>query len=95
MLQQVDEIPERGGQWFTKRLSFKDRPNEHFIVHHRNPIEVIKGLWGDPAFSTDLVYKPVKLFRGSLQTEKERIFSEMWTAGFWNAAQVDVVFLWF
>jgi|SRR5579875_3031140 len=88
MLQLVDQIPERCGQWFTKRLSFKDRPNEHFMIRHRNPIEVIKGLWADPSFSRDLVYKPVKLFRGDLQTEEERMFSEMWTGGFWNAAQV-------
>ena len=92
MLKQVDMIPERCGQWYFKRLSFKDRPNEHFVIHHRNPIEVIKGLWGDPAFSKDLVHKPAKLFRGSVQTEAERIFLEMWTAGFWNAAQVFTSF---
>ena len=93
MLQHVDAIPERCGQWFSKRLSFKDRPNEHFVVHHRNPVEAIKGLWGDLAFSRDLVYKPAKLFRGGIQTEEERVFSEMWTAGFWNAAQVFTSFL--
>ncbi|KIK50407.1 hypothetical protein GYMLUDRAFT_110459, partial [Collybiopsis luxurians FD-317 M1] len=48
--------------WYTKCLSFKDRPNEYFIVHHRDPTEAIKGLWGDPAFAKDLVYKPAKLF---------------------------------
>jgi len=66
---------------------------EHFVIHHQSPIEAIKGLWGDPAFSRDLVYKPAKLFRGSVLTEEERMFSEMWTAGFWNAAQVHVTFL--
>jgi hypothetical protein len=90
MLQTVDTIPERCGKWYTKRLYFKDRPDEHFIVRHRDPIEVIRGLWGDPAFTNDLVYKPAKLFRGrgQNQTEDDRIYSEMWTGGFWNAAQV-------
>lgn len=88
MLQRVDEIPESRGQWYTKQISFKDRPDEHFTVRHRDPLEAIKALWGDPSFTNDLVYKPAKLFRGSVMIEKERMFSEMWTAGFWNAAQV-------
>jgi len=92
MLQRVDEIPERFGQWYTKRLSFKDKPHEYFTVWHRNPIDVIKGLWGDPAFAQDLVYRPAKLFRRGVRNEEERIFSEMWTAGFWNAAQVHMPF---
>lgn len=90
MLKSVDAIPERCGKWYTKRLFFRDRPDEHFTVRYRNPIEAIKGLWGDPAFANDLVYKPAKMFRGAKQTEEERMFSEMWTSGFWNAAQVCV-----
>ena len=88
MLQTVDTIPERSGQWFTKRLSFKDCPTEFFTIRHRDPIDAIKALWGDPAFSKDLVYKPAKMFRGQRQTEDQRIYSEMWTGGLWNAAQV-------
>jgi hypothetical protein len=89
MLQSIDEIPDRCGTWHTKRLSFRDRPDEHFIVHHRDAVEVIKALWGDPAFAEHLVYKPAKLFRGAEQTEEHCMFSEMWTGGFWNAAQVS------
>ena len=88
MLQTVDTIPERSGQWFTKRLSFKDRPTEFFTIRHRDPIDAIKALWGDPAFSKDLVYKPAKMFQGQRQTEDQWIYSEMWTGGLWNAAQV-------
>ena len=95
MLQKVDLIPERCGTWYTKRLSFKDRPNEYFTVRHRDPIEAIKGLWGDPAFAQDLVYKPAKLFRGTKQMEEERMFSEMWTGGLWNAAQVRTKYAFF
>ncbi|KAF5343887.1 hypothetical protein D9757_015253 [Collybiopsis confluens] len=88
MLKKVDEIPDRCGPWYTKKLTFKDRPNEHFVVHHRNPLSAIKALWGDPALATSLVYKPSKLFQAdSDQTEGNRIYNEMWTAGFWNAAQ--------
>ncbi|KAF5344499.1 hypothetical protein D9757_015048 [Collybiopsis confluens] len=87
MLDKVDQIPDRCGIWYTKELAFKDRPDEKFIVRHRNPIDAIKALWGDLSLSEHLVYKPMKLFRGDVQSDEERIFSEMWTAGFWNAAQ--------
>ena len=95
MLESVDAIPARFGQWYTKRLSFRDRPEEYFTVRHRDPLEAIKGLWGDPAFAKDLVYKPAKLFRARKETEEERMFSEMWTGGFWNAAQASITQLFY
>ncbi|KAF9059480.1 hypothetical protein BDP27DRAFT_1385796 [Rhodocollybia butyracea] len=77
----------RCGNWWTKQLSFHDKPGEHFTVYHRDPVEAIKALWGDPAFAEHLVYKPGKLFCGAEQTENNCIYSEMWTTGFWNAVQ--------
>ncbi|KAJ3711596.1 hypothetical protein C8R42DRAFT_544044, partial [Lentinula raphanica] len=62
MYDKVDHIPDRCGPWSTKKLSFKDRPEEEFTIHHRDPIEAIKALWGDPTLAQDLVYKPSKLF---------------------------------
>lgn len=90
MLETVDSIPERCGPWFTKRLSFKDRPSEFFTIYHRNPIEAIKALWGDPALAKHLVYKPVKIFQGKTHIEERRIYNEMWTGGLWNAVQVCI-----
>ncbi|KAF5350297.1 hypothetical protein D9757_014923 [Collybiopsis confluens] len=87
MLKTINQIPNRSGAWSTKRLSFRDRPDEYFTVRHRDPVEAIRGVWGDPAFAGDLVYKPAKLFRGKEHTEEERVYSEMWTSGCWNAAQ--------
>lgn len=86
----VDQIPERCGPWFTKRLSFKDSPEEFFIVRHRNPIEAIRGLWGDPAFAKHLVYKPAKIFRNTDARTKNRIYNEMWTGSLWNGIQVGL-----
>ncbi|KAJ3752442.1 hypothetical protein EV360DRAFT_20913, partial [Lentinula raphanica] len=62
MYNKVDQLPECCGRWFTKQLSFKDRPDEEFTVRYRDPVEAIKALWGDPALAKDLVYKPAKLF---------------------------------
>ncbi|KAF5341494.1 hypothetical protein D9757_014788 [Collybiopsis confluens] len=87
MLEYIDAIPNRCGIWYTKELSFRDSLDEKFTVHHRDPVQAIKALWGDPAFADHLVYKPGKLFYGNKQTENFRMFSEIWTAGFWNAIQ--------
>ncbi|KAF5355407.1 hypothetical protein D9757_015183 [Collybiopsis confluens] len=87
MLKIIDEIPEPRGHWAVKKFSFKDRPHEHFTVRYRDPVEAIKGLWGSPAFAEHLVYKPAKLFRREEETDENRIYSEMWTGGLWNAAQ--------
>ncbi|KAJ3964841.1 hypothetical protein EV361DRAFT_975920 [Lentinula raphanica] len=88
MLEKLDTIPDRAGPWFTKNLSFKDRPEEVFTIHHRDPVEAIKALWGDPSLARDLVYQPAKIFRKEAEpTEENRIFSEMWTGGFWNSVQ--------
>ena len=93
MFQTVDAIPEHCGKWFTKCLSFKDRPHEYFTVRHRNPIEAIRGLWGDPSFTNHLIYKPAKMFRGKKKTEDERMYSEMWTGGSWNTVQVCSLYI--
>lgn len=90
MLSTLDEIPERFGPWTTKRLSFKDSPDEFFFVRHRDPIEAIRGLWGDPAFAEHLVYKPAKMFRNSARGKKDRIYHEMWSGALWNGVQVHV-----
>ena len=81
MLQCVDTIPNQAGQWFTKRLSFKDRPDEHFTIRHRDPVEAIKALWGDPSFTSDLVYKPAKLFRGQKLAKRSECFPRCGRAG--------------
>ncbi|THU99769.1 hypothetical protein K435DRAFT_604199, partial [Dendrothele bispora CBS 962.96] len=62
MMKKVDEIPEHCGKWSTKRLRFKDSPNEWYTIRHRDPVEVIEGLWGDPAFSDLLEFKLKKVF---------------------------------
>lgn len=90
MLTTVDKIPERFGPWVTKRLSFKDSPKEFYLIRHRNPIEAIQGLWGDPAFAEHLVYKPAKIFRNDRRGKKNRIYNEMWTGALWNGIQVDL-----
>ncbi|KIK56823.1 hypothetical protein GYMLUDRAFT_173849 [Collybiopsis luxurians FD-317 M1] len=83
----VDQILDQCGPWFTKCLLFRDQPNEYFTVHHRNPVEAIWGLWGDPVFTNLLVYKPGKYFQDSDCSHNSQIFHGMWSGIMWNVTQ--------
>ena len=84
--QKVDSLPDHAGPWKVKTLSFPDRPDEKFLVHHRDIISAIRALWGDPSLAQHLVYRPKKVF--SDQDRKNRIYSEMWTGSWWHVVQV-------
>jgi hypothetical protein len=86
LYQILDNIPERAGKWQTRHLTFKDYPDQTFIIRHRNVIESIRSLWGDPAHAKNLVYAPRKIFTDNSRTN--RLFSEMWTGKWWHAIQV-------
>jgi len=79
-------LPEKAGQWQTKHLSFRDRPDEIFTIRFRNPIEAIKTLWKDPYLSSCMVFGPAKVYTN--WKKESRIFSEMWTGKWWHILQV-------
>ncbi|KAF8958087.1 hypothetical protein BDZ97DRAFT_1668977 [Flammula alnicola] len=60
--QKLDAMPEKAGEWKTRQLSFKDKPDEVFTLRHRDPIEAIKSLWRDPELSPQMVFSPRKVF---------------------------------
>jgi hypothetical protein len=83
----LDNIPERAGKWQTRYLTFKDNPAQTFVIRHRDIIQSIASLWGDPAFAKHLVYAPSKIFTNS--NKANRIYSEMWTGKWWHGIQVS------
>ncbi|KAI1784561.1 hypothetical protein LXA43DRAFT_976630 [Ganoderma leucocontextum] len=85
MLELIESVPERAGQWYLKRLSFQDRPDQKFTIRHRNILDAIRSLWGDPALAKYLVYKPRHVFADA--TKQKRIYSEMCTGNWWHAIQ--------
>ena len=85
MLDLVDQIPDRCGDWKTTRISFP-REEESFLIHHRDPVEAVRSLWGDPSLADHIVYKPSRVFRN--KESETRVYSEMWTGKWWWAAQV-------
>lgn len=82
----VDSIPPRAGEWKVRRLRFKDRPEDEFILRHRNALEVVRSLWGDPSLAKHLVYRPKSIFQDEEKTR--RTYSEMWTGKWWQFTQV-------
>lgn len=82
----VDAIRPRAGDWKVRRLRFKDRPDEEFILRHRNILDVIQSLWGDPLLADHLVYRPKSIFQDA--EKKKRSYSEMWTGKWWQFTQV-------
>ncbi|KZV81834.1 hypothetical protein EXIGLDRAFT_627889, partial [Exidia glandulosa HHB12029] len=50
-------------------------------VFYRNPIECLRALWADPAFSKHMSFAPEKRYANASQ--RVRLFTEMNTADFW------------
>jgi Plavaka transposase len=92
-LKRVDRLP-IGPEWTCQIIDITgDRPDEegrpmeeHLELWHRNPIECVKGLIGNPAFREFISYMAERVY---LDTEgKTRVFDEMWTGDWWWDTQV-------
>ncbi|KIY61007.1 hypothetical protein CYLTODRAFT_318311, partial [Cylindrobasidium torrendii FP15055 ss-10] len=79
--QQLDSVPLRAGEWQVKHLTFPDREDDPFILRHRDVLNAIKALWGDPNLAKHIVYRPSRIFTD--REKKHRIVNEMWTAEWW------------
>lgn len=70
-----DELDENG-----------DARVEYLELWKRDPLECIRELVGNPAFKECLQYAPEQLFEDMYG--KKRMYSEMWTAEWWEDIQV-------
>ncbi|KIY61074.1 hypothetical protein CYLTODRAFT_320380, partial [Cylindrobasidium torrendii FP15055 ss-10] len=77
----LEDIPRRAGKWHVKHVTYPDRPNEPFTLRHRNIIECIQSLWGDPELEEHIVYQPRRVFTSN--NKQCRIYNEMWTGKWW------------
>jgi hypothetical protein len=89
LLQKVDSIPDRAGEWQTKELFFHGQLDEKYTIRFRNPIDAIKSLFADPALEQHRVYGPKKVYTD--ETRVTRIFSEICTGKWWHVLQVSVL----
>ncbi|KIY61549.1 hypothetical protein CYLTODRAFT_495200 [Cylindrobasidium torrendii FP15055 ss-10] len=57
----LEAVPRRAGKWHVKHITFPDSPNEPFTLRHRDVLESIQSLWGDPELAKHLVYRPQRV----------------------------------
>ncbi|KAG1892509.1 hypothetical protein F4604DRAFT_1566002 [Suillus subluteus] len=83
----VNSVPPRAC-WKTRELWFKNDPEHKHIIYHRNPIDAVKTLLGNPAHTNNIVYRPKRVFTNA--SRDSRIYNEMWTGDWWNTVQVSI-----
>jgi Plavaka transposase len=93
-LKKIDQLP-TGPDWVcdivkvTGDLQAEDGEMmiEELDLWHRNPLECIQELIGNPAFRDKIVYEPARFFTDEACTI--RLIDEAWTADWWWKAQVS------
>ncbi|KAG6806291.1 hypothetical protein H0H92_011916, partial [Tricholoma furcatifolium] len=93
-LQKVDALP-TGPEWACEIVHVEgDRlgkdgevMSEDLELWMCDPVECIRELMGNPAFSENISYAPERAYRDEACTQ--RIFDEMWTANWWWDTQAS------
>jgi hypothetical protein len=80
----VDRLPGRP-KFVESEIQIGD---ETLTLYHRDIIECIRTLYGDPEFSPHLVFKPERHYVDADQTE--RVYGDMHTGKWWWNTQVCV-----
>jgi Plavaka transposase len=97
-LKKIDGLPTQGAAWTWDVITSEgDRrnedgelmPPEKLELWHRDPVECVCELMGNPMFNDVLKYTPEKAY---LDAEKNcRVYEEMWSADWWWDTQVSNV----
>ena len=93
LLKRIDALPD-GPDWMCTSFRIKGDvvgtdgalKTEDVELWHRNPVECIKELMGNPAFKGKQFYAPKKVYRNEDGTNRE--YSEMWMGDWWWFKQV-------
>lgn len=87
-MQFIDALP-RGPKFSCTpiKVGYDGPATETVELWHRNPIEVIKHLLGNPLFDGHMMYTPHRIFRKEDRTNRE--YSEMWSGDWWWNTQVS------
>ncbi|KAF8808461.1 hypothetical protein BYT27DRAFT_7255574 [Phlegmacium glaucopus] len=95
LLKQINALPD-GPEWTCTPFQIEGDiigPNgelktDDVELWHRNPVECIKELMGNPAFKGKQFYAPKKVYRNKDGTNRE--YSEMWTGDWWWSMQPEL-----
>lgn len=84
----VDAL-ERGPDWSEEVVAVTTpEGSESFVVHKRNPVDVVRHLLGLSRLCTHMRYGPERHTMVNINGERIRVYSEMWTGEWWWRMQV-------
>ena len=97
-MKKVDELP-IGPGWKCQiikvtgdRVDEEGQPmQEHLELWHRNPIDCVEYLIGNPAFKDFISYVAERVYVDD--EGKVRLFDEMWTGNWWWKTQVRLFYI--
>jgi Plavaka transposase len=92
-LKKVDQLP-IGPEWKCNIIEITgdqldddgNTMSEQVELWHRDPVECVKALVGNPAFKDFISYVPERVYTDD--EGKVRVFDEMWTGNWWWETQV-------
>jgi Plavaka transposase len=95
LLKRIDMLPQ-GPAWTCSsfRITGDERDKkgnlraEDVELWHRDPVECITELFGNPEFRDVQFYSPCKVYKNEDGTNRE--YNEMWSADWWWDTQVRV-----
>jgi hypothetical protein len=95
MLDTIESIPAAATEWMHVNLSIprpesSDLPDDFYeprLLLYRDPIELVRDLFGDPAFQGHMAFDPVKEY---IQESGDRVYSEIHTGNMWWDEQVRI-----
>lgn len=80
----IDALPARRPKFKREDIVIA---GETFEVYHRDVLECVRTLFGDPEFTPHLVFKPERHYADEDRTV--RMYSDMHTGKWWWATQVS------
>lgn len=87
----VDAL-ERGPEWSEEVVNVSTREgSESFVVHKRNPVDIVRHLIGLVRLRTHMHYGPERHTTVNMNGERVRVYSEMWTGEWWWRMQVGAL----
>lgn len=93
LLQKIDSLPAGPGFQCTQIKVTGDQEDEDghstevLEMWIRDPVECVKELIGNPAFTNDIQYAPIRKWK-QVRNAKNRVYDEAWTADWWWDTQV-------
>ena len=84
----VDAL-ERGPNWSEQTVNITTpEGSELFVVHKRNPVDIVQHLIGLVHLHAQIRYGPERHTTITVNGERIRVYSEMWTGDWWWRMQV-------